>query len=290
MRIMIGFLMVLLSGCAAVQPFPYVARAGDTITLAVGSPEGMSRENTTVLYTSASGAAIDLSANMRAIIRLTPDKTSAAYQTSFARFIPNYSGHESWLSVIVIDLPPDIPSGAGHINVTTPARYPEMATNINDVLIPLQIVEGVVGSPHTFSYHELSAPGNLLDLEPLPNIVVQPVFEGQYAYELYGAAEISINMPGLEAVPDYAINVVPMDMDAATKSQTRMIWRRTGAQMHLLFVSPVGGMRYYEAGCSIVLLNGYDFEGIGTEISAIQFFDENGHAAAVSPTMRIVNN
>ena len=41
---------LFISGCVAMQPFPNIARSGDTVLVAVGSPDGMTKLNTTALY------------------------------------------------------------------------------------------------------------------------------------------------------------------------------------------------------------------------------------------------
>ena len=63
----------LMQGCVAVQTFPTAARAGDTLTLAVGSPDGMTKTNTSVQFVSGS---YTTALPIRAIIRLKPDNTS----------------------------------------------------------------------------------------------------------------------------------------------------------------------------------------------------------------------
>ena len=42
---------IYLQGCLAVQSFPTAARAGDTVTLAIGSLEGANKNNLSVLNT-----------------------------------------------------------------------------------------------------------------------------------------------------------------------------------------------------------------------------------------------
>jgi len=65
---------VVFSGCTMVSPFPLVARSGDTITLAVGSADGMNKSNTTVEFTGSDGIPINIPE--RQILKIYPDKTS----------------------------------------------------------------------------------------------------------------------------------------------------------------------------------------------------------------------
>lgn len=289
----IGLLfLAVLTGCTAVQPFPTGAKAGDTISLAVGSADGMRRDNTTVEYTpDDTGVPRDISSAIRAIVKLTPDKASSTYQASLAKYIPYYSGHETWLTVLFLDLPQDLTVGSGLLDITTAATYPSTDTHINDVRIPLEIT-GTGGAPNPFYFYMNGSgtPANLAGLEPLPNIEVQPVFENNTAYPLYGAAEIVIEIPGLESIPDYSVNIIPADMEGVTRSQTRMFWTRDGERITLFYASPSASMKYYEASSTIVLLNGYSFEGLDPVIHSTRFFDESGEEVTDTPVMEIVKN
>ena len=66
---------IAVAGCAALQPLPHSARPGDTIALAVGSPEGLTRMNTVVTFTPDSDPVnpVDLSSNIVAIFNASPD-------------------------------------------------------------------------------------------------------------------------------------------------------------------------------------------------------------------------
>jgi len=75
----------LTYGCVALQPFPTAARAGDTITLAVGSADGMTDSNTTVEF-FAPGVDPDIGPGtlipIRSVIKLLPDKASHLWLAS----------------------------------------------------------------------------------------------------------------------------------------------------------------------------------------------------------------
>ena len=47
--------VAILVGCTAVSTHPLAARPGDTVTLAVGTPEDMTTANTTVYFTPNGG-------------------------------------------------------------------------------------------------------------------------------------------------------------------------------------------------------------------------------------------
>ena len=291
LRIVFLSLIALFYGCTAVQPFPHSARAGDTITLAVGSPEGMTRENTQVQYTpDSTGIPVDLTPQMRAIVKIHPDKASPAYQNSLANYLIDYTAHEPWLSVMVLDLPSDLPVGEGDIQITTTATYSSVENDINDALIPLTVT-GSGGTPSDFAYYSgnlvTSVVGDLSQLEPLPVISVKPVYEGIWAvHPQYGSAEIVVQLQGLTGPRPF--NVVPMDADAFTRSQTRMIWGRDGETIRLIFMSPLGTMRYYEASARLVFSNVTVYETVVPTIVSAKFYDKDGNEMVDTPTMRIV--
>jgi len=88
--------LLLLQGCVALQSFPMVARSGDTITLAVGSVEGMTKANTSLIYKPSTGAPITfLPSSLRAIVPIYPDKRTNAWIASSATLVDELSGHGS---------------------------------------------------------------------------------------------------------------------------------------------------------------------------------------------------
>jgi len=161
--------MLVLQGCVSVQSFPNVARSSDTITLAVGSPDNMTKSNTTAEYVSDSDPSTHINLPIRSIIKIRPDNTSFLANFHFAAsFIAPNSSHSPWLSVIAIDLPSNLPVGPGVVNITTGGTY-GIGADVNSVPIAMEIVEGT-GSASTFTYDAgfgSQTPGDLSLLEPL---------------------------------------------------------------------------------------------------------------------------
>ena len=97
-------IVFMLQGCVATQSFPTVARGGDTIMLAVGSPDGMNNTNTTAQFVSDVDASVT-PLSIMSVIRLRPYQTSnLALFDSFVNAEDYYTGHSQWLTVIFIDL------------------------------------------------------------------------------------------------------------------------------------------------------------------------------------------
>lgn len=287
--------LVLLQGCVALQSFPTVARAGDTIALSVGSPGGMTKTNTTATYVTEQGILVDLP--IRAIIRLRPDQTSA---TALFDFIvdaeDSYTGHSQWLSVIVIDLPPPsvLPVGLGHINIISSASYGEITNGINDIPIDLEIIAGT-GTPNYFKYDNgfgVTSVGDLSDLEALPQVVIQPPDVDVDEDVNFAAAEIKVNVPTIEtstgsSTPLHAIRVVADDFYTKNSSdQVQMNWSKNGDEFTINFISPQAKMEAVQLRFSIVLKPGYVFlQDPLAHLVSVNIYDINGNLTALDQTV-----
>ena len=155
-------IMAFATGCVSVQPLSNIARAGDTVTLAVGSPQDMTASNTSAVFVpDAGGSATPVS--IRSIFKVYPDKTSDVWlNDQLLPFIHQSTGHAPWQTIIVVDLPASLPVGPGNIEITTTASFPELQSDINEVPVALEIIPGN-GQPHQFSV----LPSNLSD-GPVP--------------------------------------------------------------------------------------------------------------------------
>lgn len=140
--------LAVLNGCVALQPFPMAGQAGDTITLAVGSADGMNSSNTTVeFFPFGTNPNTDpgIPVPVREIVKMYPDKTSHAWLGGDPRKIPRRSSHGGWLSVVVVDLPGTLPTGNGVIRVSTTASYPRFSATPNGFDIPFKVLPGMGG-------------------------------------------------------------------------------------------------------------------------------------------------
>ena len=92
--VLAAIILLLNTGCTALQSFPGAARGGDTVALAIGSPDGMDRTNTTAVYVSQSDpnyvptsdpdypgvGTTQHALPIRSIFKLYADKSSEQYQ------------------------------------------------------------------------------------------------------------------------------------------------------------------------------------------------------------------
>lgn len=292
-----------LSGCVTVQPFPQSARAGDTITLAVGSPDDLKQANTTVTFVpdSAPGTSINLTPNVTSIFKVYPDKTSSAWLVQAAT-IDSSAGHGSWLSVIALNLPSTMPVGPGKVYVSaTGSRYPNGAHSIDGVAINLEILPGTGNAnplqylPYSWSTEPLG--GDLSLLKAGPQVLVRMyrapgVGFGTSTY--YGAMEIRVHvqMQDASAMPladDDNIAVVFDDQQQHLRSRALSTWSRSGDDFLITFVSPPGSLQPYEARFSILPRPGTGVQLVGTPVlTSVKYFDIDGNPVS-GPKFELVS-
>ena len=281
--------LLFVSGCSGLQSFPLQAHKGDTITLAVGSPDGMTRQNTTVRYIPDTGTEVDLSPNIRAILKISPDPLSKGilFDTGAISALTSSSAHASWQSVIVIDLPNTLEPGSGVIEISSPAEYGVSQTNINDVQIPFTILSGN-GQANSFDYLAGimgTRQGDLSQLEPASQIVVRPPlpYVELTDYTKYAAVEIKVNASlldaGMQYLPNQDIRVVHEDMGFwDLDAQLQMSWNRQGDQITVYFISPRGQMYFFQPRFAIAVKPGsIVMDTPKPFIEYVKYFDIDGN-------------
>lgn len=154
-------LFVMLAGCSGVQTFPNVARAGDTVSIAMGWQKKFNHSNTTVTITPSIGDPIVYLPDdpaIRAIINLYPDPLSnIVIGTALENNIYFKSGYsygslinanytsgdtEWWQTVAFVDLPSNLPEGATTI---------ELINNVGEVAVSVIDVESGQGNAEPFN-------------------------------------------------------------------------------------------------------------------------------------------
>jgi hypothetical protein len=297
------FLLVFLSGCATIYSIPHVARSGDTITLALGSPDGLDKNTTVVMYysDSAPSSPIDISAGVRELFKMYPDQTSYAWLESDAFIVGPRGGHGPWTSVMVIDLPLGLPLGTGHIEIISNpgAVYPRFATRPDSINIALEILEGT-GTPNTFDYATFSGAtetGRLQRLTGRPQVVVKPPVlpEGEGYLVSYGAVEMVLNIPITSTdgspVIDDGIAVVLDPQPDNIFSQTQMFWSRNNNDFKISLISPIGLYQHQVRISVVPLLPNYPYEISGTPtLTSIDYYDLNGAITAGNIPAVVIEN
>ena len=277
--------MYLLHGCTALQPFPNFARGGDTISLAVGSPSDMTRANTTATFTSdIDGIPIDITANIRSIFKLYADPASKVYEfTEVTDDLVESSKHSPWITIVAVDLPQGLTVGAGKIQFNTTATYPAIGSHINDLQIPVEIIDGT-GSPNSFTYEfgvGSQTTSALTILESQPVAVFAPAIPSTACpCPDYAAIEVTATIPTSvgELDPTF-IKVIAEDLTVNTKSSRNFIQGSNGQDLTVIFTSNTEKLKYYEAQFSVALHSALSFSGTPT-INSVRYFDINGNEVA----------
>lgn len=199
----IALLVGLISGCSGVQTFPHVARAGDSVSLAMGWQKNFKRSNTTVTITPSIGAPIIYQPNnpaVRAIINFYPDPVSwlvvgTDTQQDFLFNSGNAYGlaintnftngdHDWWQTAAFLDLPASLPIGETAIQLVSDSG--ESATSM------LEIVSGA-GSANEF----LANNNGPLDTTQLASLERSPYFEVSFSgIEIPYAIELAFTYTG----------------------------------------------------------------------------------------------
>lgn len=300
-----------ISGCVAIRPFPQVARAGDTITLAIGSLDKINRSNTAIVYVPDSDPTnpIDLTSNIRSILNIYPDKTSKAYWDTTSgsgletmTYQSTLSNHGPWQTVLVLDLPVTMPPGTGHFTVTPGPEvlYPATVTKVGDVNIDMEILadssgNALVGAPHDFEYRKFFANtntniGDLTALEKSRQAVVRYVVNSS-STSTSAAAYYKLSVPIVDQygndvsdqVSDGQIAVVLDDQPKYVVNQTNLIWSRQGSQFKVLVTNVSGNQIMQQIRFSILVrdesletANGWILSSTPSLLS-VQYFDKDGN-------------
>jgi hypothetical protein len=313
--------LLVLTGCVAIQPFPFVSRAGDTITLVVGSLDGASRENITVNYYSDSDPVtpIDMTASVRSVIRIYADKTSAAYWDTTSgpsgfetmNFMASVTAkHAPWQTVVVLDLPLTTPGGPGHFEITFGAgvRYPLSTAKVDDVQIAFEVLTDNVGVPltgesndflyRTESYNQNVNTGNLVSLEPLKQAVVRNIPSQSSGAYPAAAASYELSIPVVDTslvdVSDQVTNdkfaVVLDDIPDYLRNQVNLNWSRQGSAFKVVVTALSGVQDFRNIRYAILLTDSSLTSVNGWQLGApsileVNYYDVDGNdvTSAIAP-------
>ncbi|MDQ1363057.1 MAG: hypothetical protein QG652_917 [Pseudomonadota bacterium] len=300
---------VLLQGCVAVQSFPATARAGDTITLALGSVDGLNKSNLQISYTPQStNIPVDLTANIRNVFKVYPDKTSRVWldTADSANILNVFAGHGAWLNVAVLDLPATLPSGYGSFQVDfgngviVPNTF--AVQSAETVQIISEILPAAAGTGVASSFYYYSAPGgvisgNLSKLAAIPQVVLRPQVSNSYFSLLKpSAAEYRIKLPiigDVQALDDSSVHVIWDDKPGEFNKQIQLNWKRQGDELTVNILVPVAQAIQADLHrFSIIVLDADGINAIdpaGTpQLLSYRYFDFNGAEFAPTYTPEVV--
>lgn len=288
---------VLLQACVAVQSFPTAARAGDTITLALGSVDGLNKSNLTVHYTPlATGVSIDLTPNIRSVFKVYPDKTSRVWLDTddSANILNVFTGHGAWLNVAVLDLPATLPAGAGYFqvdfdeSVVVPNTFAVQSAESVSIFVDILPVAAGAGLPSGFDYHSVPGvidSGDLSRLGSLDHVVLRPKSALGYTSQIKpAAAEYRIRLPVIGdpmAIEDSSVHVIWDDKPGEFNKQIQLSWHRQGDELTVnVLVLVDSGISADWHRFSVVVLDAAGANAINPDgvpqLLSYRYFDFNG--------------
>lgn len=299
--ILISILSLLFGGCTALNTFPTAARPGETVALAVGSPDNLTIDNVnsvTFVSAAAPGSPLDITSNVRSIFKLYADKTSAVYENPGpgTNQIIRTSLHEPWLTVMAIDMPEELapsvplPTGPGTITINTNASvtYPTIGNHINSRTIAIEILPEASptdGVASVFQYEFgtcCTQFGNLSLLEARPHALIRSQYnEDPFGLPNYAAVEMKVDFTGTTTLPitDSNTKVVVDDLTAYSHSNRQIITSINNEVLTVIMMSMSGQIKPYELRYAVALLDASNsFVGPTPVISSITFYDINGNA------------
>ena len=288
--------LLVATGCTVVHTIPLSAHEGDTIFVAVGSPDDeINAANTDLSYTpNATGTPIAISDTaIDNVFSIYPDKRSSAWLYSNATIVENSAGHGPRTSVMAVTLPA-LPAGAGILEIRTTAVYSGSIPSPNGKELALEILSGP-GTTSSFNYFGFGGfvqPGDLADLEPLPNLRFAPIWTGYDNTNLYGAVEVSIavDKTGISA-DDFNI-IVDDKIGTAQTRNVHASWRVQRFVTTVYFISPTGKMQYSDVDFSIVSTDFTTANGnvipTNTDITTT-WYDIDGNVTT-GPAVTVTNN
>lgn len=287
--------LVAIQGCVAIQSFPTAARSGETITVAIGSQDGLTKDNIQLLfYPQGISTPIDLTPNIRSVLKIFPDKTSRAWINNMSTQLMNgFVGHGARQNILVIDLP-QLPTGMGYLNVSfEPGVIKPNPSAIQDAEgfdIGIEILTGTSAN-NTFDYMMNpgnQAVGNLSILEPMPQVVMRYDFSpGYYNFQSgakLSAAEYKIKVPiSTDASTLTAEDIVVVFDERANygNKQIQTSWSNEGDVVTVNIDMPAN-LNLFEATLRFSILidssnNGYQIDKTGTPVLiSHRLFDKHG--------------
>ena len=276
--------VVLLQGCAAVNTFPTVARAGDTVTVMVGGTEKARKDTIAVTLTDANNQIWDLQALglVRSVFNLRADgRAEGAHYSSFLKSYISWSeGHEAVQTVLAVDLPAGAAVGVASLTVNTMVDDDSSAV-ASPYAINVEIIPGSGGS-EDFLRQDVVAGDTAVDfaaLEPAPHAKISfGITDGV----IIGAASLVIDFdetivaPGdiNLYVPESSVRGSYVTTGSHGKTQRMVYWRQDGQQLFIDVIAPQGINQAYlkmyvihprgltgNPNLSLVSSNVYDVDG-----------------------------
>lgn len=241
-----ALVFLALQACTSVNTFPTIARAGDTVSVMIGSSELARKETVDVTLRDVNGQRWDLKALglVRSVFNLRMDGRAEGmhYSSYLDSDISWMAGHEPVQTVLVVDLPLDAAPGAARLIISLNAD--DNSSGVGDPFpVAVEILPGT-GSQDQFLRKDAllnaSVPADLRKLEPSPHAKIS--FSSG---SIIGAASLKIAFDSA-VLNGSDINVyapesaVRRSGSAFGQTQRMVYWRQDGQYLYIDIVAPQG--------------------------------------------------
>ena len=253
-------LVLMSTGCASVNTFPTVARAGDTVSLMVGGTEQARKETIQVDLVDSNGGSWNLAdpngdsdrsdSLVRSVFNLRPDGRASGvhYSNYLESDISWVYGHEPLQSVLVVDIPAGVPTGLAQLHINTGVNDDSSGIG-NNFTVNLDIVD-VAGNPGSSdAFLRQDAFGRTLGVD-FSGLESAPYAQISFSNvsQLIGAVSIELDFDETVVNPDDLDLYVPQsnvrgsngNPGAFGEMQRMVYWRQDGQKMYIDVIAPQG--------------------------------------------------
>ena len=290
---LISICMLLIQGCAGVNTFPTVARAGDTVSVMVGGTENSRKETIAVTLTDADNVQWDLQAlgKVRSVFNLRADaRAKGTHYSSYLESVSSWiKGHEPVQTVLVVDIPVEVAPGVASLNVNTGVDD-DSSGIAHPYVINVEIIPGL-GSGDNFLRKDFLAPNAAVDfsrLEPAPHAKVNfGVDDGV----VIGAASLTVDFDETVVnpndinvyVPESSVRGLLNNPGAFGETQRMVYWHQDGQQLFVDIIAPQGIKKNF---LKLYIVHPDDVVGSpGFNIINSVFYDTSGSELILTPDL-----
>lgn len=281
--------ILFVQGCASVNTFPTIARAGDTVSLMVGGSENARKDTVSITLTDASNNTWDLQALglIRSVFSVRPDGRSEGlhYSTYLELVTPWAFGHEPVQTVLVVDIPEGVAPGVATVNIST--NTTDNSSGIGEPFgINIEVIPGTGSSDNFLFKHVITGntPTDFSRVEPLPHAKIS-----FGSGDVVAAVSLVVDFDEAILNPDDLTLYVPQATvrDAISnsfdKTQRMVYWRQDGQQLFIDIVAPQG---IDSAFLNIYVLHPRGLSNVpGFSLLNAKVYDVNGDSLFVVPAM-----
>lgn len=292
-RYFIVLMVLLLQACAAVNTFPTIARSGDTVSVMIGGSEKARKETVAVTLTDANNMVWDLKALnlVRSVFNLRADgRASGMHYSSYPNaFVSWGEGHEPLQTVMVIDLPDNLPAGNATLSVDT-LTDDDSSGIARPYHVNIEVLPGA-GSADNFLRNDPFSgyqPADFASLEPAPHGKID---FGMNDGVIIGAASLVVDFDETVVNPDDLDLYVPQSnvrgsfasTGAFGATQRMVYWHTDGQQVFISIVAPQGIRQVY---LMMYLLHPAGISGSpGFAITSSHVYDVDGNELSLTPVL-----